>query len=262
MDLASLLQGSAPAPKSYTETYGKRSAPLSPPVEEPKCSLPSISTLLEGADGHAASEYFYNSSRTVQRTNALHRASTPEPSARTQSPIRRAPAPNTTTAPRLRLRPQHITERVPKRPPLLNLLHQLPHGPLRISRTERILLHLPHITRGGTDTPNHHVLPPTNGYHLRPVHRRTCTYAPASPIAIPHLPSHTRLATPPLLPPLQHSPLPTKPRPLYLPHLPQGFLPAVFAAHPLPLPHGREALPLYARGLWKGLLGAQQHEAP
>ncbi|KAJ6113321.1 hypothetical protein N7523_006638 [Penicillium sp. IBT 18751x] len=52
MDLASLLQGSAP--KSYTETYGKRSAPLSPPIEEPKCSLPSISTLLEGADDHAA----------------------------------------------------------------------------------------------------------------------------------------------------------------------------------------------------------------
>jgi hypothetical protein len=55
MDLASLLQGSAP--KSYTETYGKRSAPLSPPIEEPKCSLPSISTLLEGADDHAASKY-------------------------------------------------------------------------------------------------------------------------------------------------------------------------------------------------------------
>ncbi|KAJ5141661.1 hypothetical protein N7526_002656 [Penicillium atrosanguineum] len=52
MDLASLLQGSVP--KSYTETYGKRSAPLSPPAEEPKCSLPSISTLLEGADDHAA----------------------------------------------------------------------------------------------------------------------------------------------------------------------------------------------------------------
>lgn len=56
MDLASLLQGSAPKP--FTETYGKRSAPLSPPVEEPKCSLPSISTLLQGADGHAASEYY------------------------------------------------------------------------------------------------------------------------------------------------------------------------------------------------------------
>ncbi|CEJ59693.1 Putative C2H2 conidiation transcription factor [Penicillium brasilianum] len=54
MDLASLLHGAAPAPKLYTETYGKRSlqAPLSPPVEDqPKCSLPSISTLLEGADG-------------------------------------------------------------------------------------------------------------------------------------------------------------------------------------------------------------------
>lgn len=58
MDLANLLQGSAPAPKPYSETYGKRpQAPLSPPVEEPKCSLPSISTLLENADGHAASEF-------------------------------------------------------------------------------------------------------------------------------------------------------------------------------------------------------------
>ena len=59
MDLANLLQGAAPALKSYTESYGKRSRPvtLSPPIEEPKCSLPSISTLLEGADGaeHAAS---------------------------------------------------------------------------------------------------------------------------------------------------------------------------------------------------------------
>ncbi|KAJ5699014.1 C2H2 finger domain transcription factor mtfA [Penicillium macrosclerotiorum] len=59
MDLANLLHGAAPAPKVYSETYGKRSmqAPLSPPVEDqPKCSLPSISTLLEGADGaqHAA----------------------------------------------------------------------------------------------------------------------------------------------------------------------------------------------------------------
>lgn len=65
MDLASLLHGTAPAPRLYTETYGKRSlqAPLSPPVEDqPKCSLPSISTLLEGADGaqHSASEYFLN----------------------------------------------------------------------------------------------------------------------------------------------------------------------------------------------------------
>jgi len=59
MDLACLLQGSVPTPKSYTTTYGKRSAPLSPPVEEPKCSLPSISTLLERADGHSASEYTY-----------------------------------------------------------------------------------------------------------------------------------------------------------------------------------------------------------
>lgn len=56
MDLANLLQGSAPAPKPYSETYGKRQAPLSPPVEEFKCSLPSITTLLENADGHAASE--------------------------------------------------------------------------------------------------------------------------------------------------------------------------------------------------------------
>ena len=53
MDLANLVHG---APKPYSETYRKRQAPPSPPVEEPKCSLPSISTLLEGADGqHSAS---------------------------------------------------------------------------------------------------------------------------------------------------------------------------------------------------------------
>lgn len=62
MDLANLLQA-GPASKSYTGTYMKRSqGPLSPPVEEPKCSLPSISTLLEGADGHAASEFRENPS--------------------------------------------------------------------------------------------------------------------------------------------------------------------------------------------------------
>lgn len=60
MDLANLLS----APKAYTETYHKRpvQAPPSPPVEEQvKCSLPSISTLLEGADGaqHAASMFHY-----------------------------------------------------------------------------------------------------------------------------------------------------------------------------------------------------------
>ncbi|KAJ5484802.1 C2H2 finger domain transcription factor mtfA [Penicillium diatomitis] len=57
MDLANLLHGAAPAPKSYSETYGKRSlqAPLSPPAEDrSKCALPSISSLLEGADGHPA----------------------------------------------------------------------------------------------------------------------------------------------------------------------------------------------------------------
>lgn len=57
MDLANLLS----APKPYTpvdSSYYKRSAPLSPPAEEPKVSLPSISSLLEGADGqHSASEY-------------------------------------------------------------------------------------------------------------------------------------------------------------------------------------------------------------
>ncbi|KAJ5180086.1 hypothetical protein N7492_003296 [Penicillium capsulatum] len=48
MDLANLVHG---APKPYSDTYQKRRAPLSPPVEERKCSLPSISSLLEGADG-------------------------------------------------------------------------------------------------------------------------------------------------------------------------------------------------------------------
>jgi uncharacterized Zn-finger protein len=65
MDLASLLHGAAPAPRLYTETYGKRSlqAPLSPPVEDqPKCSLPSISTLLEGAE-HSASKLLYTRSQ-------------------------------------------------------------------------------------------------------------------------------------------------------------------------------------------------------
>lgn len=62
MDLATLLHGGASTRRAYTETYAKRSlqAPLSPPMEDqPKCSLPSISTLLEGADGaqHSASEY-------------------------------------------------------------------------------------------------------------------------------------------------------------------------------------------------------------
>ncbi|KAJ5117696.1 C2H2 finger domain transcription factor mtfA [Penicillium atrosanguineum] len=52
MDLASLLQGSIP--KSYAETYGKRSALLSPPAEELKCLLPSVSALLKGANDHAA----------------------------------------------------------------------------------------------------------------------------------------------------------------------------------------------------------------
>ncbi|KAJ5787827.1 hypothetical protein N7457_002817 [Penicillium paradoxum] len=53
MDLASLLSHSAVKP-IYTpveSSYYKRSAPLSPPAEEPKVSLPSISSLFEGADG-------------------------------------------------------------------------------------------------------------------------------------------------------------------------------------------------------------------
>lgn len=78
MDLASLLHGAAPAPKLYNETYGKRSlqAPLSPPVEDqPKCSLPSISTLLEGAEHsaskllHTRSEYYPHS--TMAQSSSL-----------------------------------------------------------------------------------------------------------------------------------------------------------------------------------------------
>jgi hypothetical protein len=71
-------------------------------------------------------------------TNKLYRASTLEPPARTQCAIRCPPAPNASSASRLRLRP-HIT--IPfQGPPLLNLLRQLqlqlrPNGPLRISRT-------------------------------------------------------------------------------------------------------------------------------
>ncbi|KAJ5445723.1 Zinc finger C2H2 [Penicillium cf. griseofulvum] len=62
MDLANLLSHTAVKPM-YTpleSSYYKRSPPLSPPAEEPKVSLPSISSLFEGADGaqHAASEYF------------------------------------------------------------------------------------------------------------------------------------------------------------------------------------------------------------
>ncbi|KAJ5305793.1 hypothetical protein N7508_004808 [Penicillium antarcticum] len=53
MDLANLLSHTVYTPKD--SSHYKRSAPLSPPVEEPKCSLPSISALLEGADGqHSA----------------------------------------------------------------------------------------------------------------------------------------------------------------------------------------------------------------
>ncbi|KAJ5474184.1 hypothetical protein N7475_003750 [Penicillium sp. IBT 31633x] len=59
MDLASLLSHSSAVKPVYTpvdSSYYKRSAPLSPPAEEPKVSLPSISSLFEGADGaqHAA----------------------------------------------------------------------------------------------------------------------------------------------------------------------------------------------------------------
>ncbi|KAJ5887502.1 hypothetical protein N7495_007543 [Penicillium taxi] len=51
MDLANLLHG-APAPKPYSYTYihKRPQAPLFSPFEETKCSLPSISSLLEGAD--------------------------------------------------------------------------------------------------------------------------------------------------------------------------------------------------------------------
>ncbi|KAJ5376847.1 hypothetical protein N7509_013733 [Penicillium cosmopolitanum] len=60
MDLANLLHAApkraCPEDYEYPTTY-KRSPqpPLSPPVEDqPKCSLPSITALLEGADGHSA----------------------------------------------------------------------------------------------------------------------------------------------------------------------------------------------------------------
>ncbi|KAJ5502728.1 hypothetical protein N7463_005602 [Penicillium fimorum] len=57
MDLANLLSNTAVKPMYTLESsYYKRSPPLSPPAEEPKVSLPSISSLFEGADvaQHAA----------------------------------------------------------------------------------------------------------------------------------------------------------------------------------------------------------------
>ena len=65
MDLANLLSHSTAVKPMYTpleSSYYKRSPPMSPPAEERKVSLPSISSLFEGADGaqHAASEYFQN----------------------------------------------------------------------------------------------------------------------------------------------------------------------------------------------------------
>ncbi|KGO69738.1 Zinc finger, C2H2 [Penicillium italicum] len=54
MDLANLLSHSTAVKPLYTpleSSHYKRSAPLSPPAEEPKVSLPSISSLFEGADG-------------------------------------------------------------------------------------------------------------------------------------------------------------------------------------------------------------------
>ncbi|OQE17895.1 hypothetical protein PENSTE_c019G09029 [Penicillium steckii] len=58
MDLANLLHAApkraCPEPE-YPAYKRSPQPPLSPPVEEqPKCSLPSITALLEGADGHAA----------------------------------------------------------------------------------------------------------------------------------------------------------------------------------------------------------------
>ncbi|KAJ5965049.1 uncharacterized protein N7479_004925 [Penicillium vulpinum] len=50
MDLANLLSHTAVKPVTLESSYYKRS-PLSPPAEEPKVSLPSISSLFEGADG-------------------------------------------------------------------------------------------------------------------------------------------------------------------------------------------------------------------
>lgn len=75
MDLANLLSHSTAVKPVYTpleSSYYKRSPPLSPPAEEPKVSLPSISSLFEGADGaqHAASEYFqlYYNAKTSSLT--------------------------------------------------------------------------------------------------------------------------------------------------------------------------------------------------
>jgi uncharacterized Zn-finger protein len=68
MDLANLLSHTVYTPKE--SSHYKRSAPLSPPVEEPKCSLPSISALLEGADGaqHSASEYTLGHTQSISQT--------------------------------------------------------------------------------------------------------------------------------------------------------------------------------------------------
>jgi hypothetical protein len=69
------------------------------------------------------------------------------------------------------------------------------------------------------------------------------------------------LATPPLHLPEQRCHLSSIPGSLHLSDMPEGVLAAQQLAHPLSQSHGREALQVPTRGLWKGFQCAKQHEA-
>ncbi|KAJ5946045.1 hypothetical protein N7454_002884 [Penicillium verhagenii] len=107
MDLANLLTG---VPKPYTTTYHKRSlqAPPSPPVEEQvKCSLPSISSLLEGADGqHAVKRQRMSPSLSRDRDvhyDTIHLPPTP--------PLRPGSGAGYTRSPEMSTKPTHHPHR-------------------------------------------------------------------------------------------------------------------------------------------------------
>lgn len=196
MDLANLLQGSAPASKSYSETYGKRAAPPSPPVEERKCSLPSISTLLENADGHAASEFtpithsqtYTHAIQSVNVQAHRHEPTTPAMTASICLPHHHSvqALASVSTAADTRTPPSSLSAKLPPSP---QATHTAPPSPPRTQPTSPAAL---------DPTPRQHQAYPPTPHPSRPPHPiRPCTtpvhqqaHSPRQPLSSTSL-SHT-----------------------------------------------------------------------
>ncbi|KKA19010.1 hypothetical protein T310_7038 [Rasamsonia emersonii CBS 393.64] len=262
------------APNSYFPSMNftqSPRAPLSPPAEDqPKCSLPSISTLLEGVDCALppAKRHRPNPSQSNEPSSRMFLPPTPplhstgDSAGQTLSivinlillalslyvqqqqcyQLDESAAAADTASTHYDVTANAIIRAALHFPGVTHF-----QCSLCIARTEHGLLHLVRRAAGSVSGEKSSQLVPG------PERGTTCSGHAAIVPCTDDLAGDSGMAAPPLLPAVQLGAVSAEPRPLRVPDLPQGLLAAVESPHPLAQPHGREALPVHACGVWQGV---------